>query len=84
MPFTSFNRVDANGKQIPGIKMNAKSHNERKKKEARKFRYLSNQRARADMNRQMSSLGSTHLGAGDSRVKGFHDFLNNLKGNSNA
>lgn len=76
--FTSFNRLGADGQPIPGIKFYAKSHNDRRKKEARKFRHQSNRRARADMSREMSNLGSTHLQAGDGRIKGYHDFLNNL------
>lgn len=78
--FTSFNRKDASGNSIPGIKFMAKKHHERGPKNARKARHEANRRARGDMNAKMSGLGSTHLQAHDPRVKEFHAFLNSMQG----
>jgi len=78
--FTAFNRTDAAGSPIPGIKFMALKHLERSAKNARKARHEANRRARGDMNAKMSGLGSTHLQAHDPRVKEFHAFLNSMQG----
>lgn len=64
--------------RIPGIKLYAYDHNKRSAQQARRDRHRSNVAARADMNRQMSQLGSTHLRPDDNRCKEFHAFLNSM------
>ena len=64
--------------RIPGIKLFSYEHNNRANVQKRRERHAANVRARADMNRQMSQLGPTHLRPDDNRCKEFHAFLNSM------